>query len=98
VPTAPLSRTRPTDETGTTITFWAEPDIFETTVDYDFETLRTRFQQMAFLNKGLTLVPSSTSARRVDPDAVDEDVDGAGGVDADGPHAGEPAAAGPGAR
>ena len=43
-----------TDETGTTQTFWADPTIFETT-DYDFETLRARFQQMAFLNKGLSI-------------------------------------------
>ena len=37
--------------TGTSVTFWADPAIFETTT-YDFETLRSRFQQMAFLNKG----------------------------------------------
>ena len=42
------------DHTGTTQTFWADGDIFETT-DYDFETLRLRFQQMAFLNKGLKI-------------------------------------------
>lgn len=51
---APLERMEPSDETGTTITFWADPEIFET-VDYDFETIRARFQQMAFLNKGLTI-------------------------------------------
>ncbi|WSB05459.1 DNA topoisomerase (ATP-hydrolyzing) subunit B [Streptomyces sp. NBC_01794] len=54
VPTAPLSRNEPTDETGTTVTFWSDADIFETT-DYSFETLSRRFQEMAFLNKGLTL-------------------------------------------
>ena len=42
------------EKTGTTQTFWADPSIFETT-DYDFETLRARFQQMAFLNKGLSI-------------------------------------------
>ena len=47
-------RTRPTEETGTTVTFWADPDIFETT-EYSFETLSRRFQEMAFLNKGLTI-------------------------------------------
>ncbi len=41
-------------ETGTTITFWASDEIFETT-DYSFETLSTRFREMAFLNKGLTI-------------------------------------------
>jgi len=54
VPAADLSRDEATEETGTTVTFWASADIFETTV-YDFETLRARFQQMAFLNKGLTI-------------------------------------------
>ena len=54
IPLAPLSRVGTTDRTGTTVTFWANDEIFETTT-YDFETLRTRFQQMAFLNKGLTI-------------------------------------------
>jgi DNA gyrase subunit B len=54
-PVGPLVRGAPTDERGTTVTFWADPDIFETT-DYDFETLSRRFQEMGFLNRGLTLV------------------------------------------
>ncbi|MFE5240502.1 MULTISPECIES: DNA topoisomerase (ATP-hydrolyzing) subunit B [unclassified Streptomyces] len=54
VPTAPLARHEATEETGTTVTFWADGDVFETT-DYSFETLSRRFQEMAFLNKGLTL-------------------------------------------
>ncbi|MBJ3805922.1 DNA topoisomerase (ATP-hydrolyzing) subunit B [Streptomyces flavofungini] len=53
-PTAPLERHEATEETGTSVTFWADPDIFETT-DYSFETLARRFQEMAFLNKGLTI-------------------------------------------
>ena len=54
VPTGPLVRGEETSDTGTTITFWANADIFETT-DYSFETLSNRFREMAFLNKGLTL-------------------------------------------
>ena len=54
VPTGPLERGAQTDEHGTTQTFWANPDIFETT-HYDFETLRRRFRQMAFLNKDLRI-------------------------------------------
>jgi DNA gyrase subunit B len=54
VPQAPLERGEATDTTGTTVTFWADADIFETTY-YDFTTLARRFQEMAFLNKGLTL-------------------------------------------
>ncbi|MVO88884.1 DNA topoisomerase (ATP-hydrolyzing) subunit B [Streptomyces sp. p1417] len=53
-PTAPLERHEATDETGTSVTFWADGEIFETT-EYSFETLSRRFQEMAFLNKGLTI-------------------------------------------
>ncbi|MEU1973225.1 DNA topoisomerase (ATP-hydrolyzing) subunit B [Microbacterium sp. NPDC019599] len=54
VPLAPLERGEESTDTGTIITFWPDPEIFET-VDFDYETLRTRFQQMAFLNKGLRI-------------------------------------------
>ena len=43
------------ERTGTTITWYASPDIFETT-DYNLETIATRFREMAFLNKGLKIV------------------------------------------
>jgi DNA gyrase subunit B len=49
-----LRKGEKTKETGTTIRFWADPDVFETTV-YDFETIARRLQEMAFLNKGLTI-------------------------------------------
>jgi DNA gyrase subunit B len=54
VPDAPLAKGEKTDRTGTTIEFSPSADIFET-VDYDYETLRQRFQQMCFLNKGLKI-------------------------------------------
>jgi DNA gyrase subunit B len=53
-PIGEMTRGAPTGRTGTVITFWPNEEIFETT-DFDFETLRLRFQQMAFLNKGLTI-------------------------------------------
>lgn len=43
-----------TKKSGTTIRFWADPNVFETT-NYDFETVSRRLQEMAFLNKGLTI-------------------------------------------
>ncbi|MEU6944026.1 DNA topoisomerase (ATP-hydrolyzing) subunit B [Streptomyces sp. NPDC046316] len=73
-PTAPLAQHEETDETGTSVTFWSDPDIFETT-EYSFETLSRRFQEMAFLNKGLTitLTDERESAKATvgadDPDA-----------------------------
>ncbi|MDA8580275.1 DNA topoisomerase (ATP-hydrolyzing) subunit B [Pontimonas sp.] len=54
VPQGPLTESGKSAETGTTISFWPNSDIFET-VDFEYETLRTRFQQMAFLNKGLRI-------------------------------------------
>ncbi|MFJ3490243.1 DNA topoisomerase (ATP-hydrolyzing) subunit B [Leifsonia aquatica] len=54
VPQAPLEQGEASDRTGTTITFWPSAETFETTV-FDYDTLRTRFQQMAFLNKGLRI-------------------------------------------
>ena len=70
-PTAPLAQGQPMaddESTGTSVTFWADPAIFETTT-YDFETLRSRFQQMAFLNKGLKI--TLTDLRQLD-EAGDE--------------------------
>ena len=53
-PEAPLAKGEESDKTGTTITFWPDGSIFEAT-DFDYNTLRTRFQQTAFLNKGLRI-------------------------------------------
>ncbi len=49
----PLVEAGDTDETGSTVTFWADPDIFTETTEYSRETLHRRLQEMAFLNKGL---------------------------------------------
>ena len=65
VPAAGLSRDEASDETGTTVTFWASPDIFDSTT-YEYETLRARFQQMAFLNKGLTITLTDERPRAVE--------------------------------
>ena len=54
VPAGPVTRGEPTDETGTTVTFWPDPDIFEETI-WSFETLSRRLQEMAFLNRGLAI-------------------------------------------
>nr|WP_230322751.1 DNA topoisomerase (ATP-hydrolyzing) subunit B [Cellulomonas hominis] len=68
-PNGELRRGEATEETGTSQTFWADPSIFET-VEFDFETLRSRFQQMAFLNKGLQI--SLTDERPQHGDTEDE--------------------------
>jgi DNA gyrase subunit B len=53
-PTAPPKRGGSTRKRGTTVIFWADPSIFETT-SYSFETLSRRLQEMAFLNRGLRI-------------------------------------------
>lgn len=65
VPEADLVRGEATESTGTTVTFWASSEIFETT-DYSFETLSTRFREMAFLNRGLTIKLTDERTGRVD--------------------------------
>ena len=66
-PVTDLIKGEPTEDTGTTVTFWADPEIFET-IDYSFETLARRLQEMAFLNRGLAI--TLTDERQ---DAKDED-------------------------
>ncbi|CAN7144268.1 DNA topoisomerase (ATP-hydrolyzing) subunit B [Microbacterium foliorum] len=55
VPQQKLVKGEATDDTGTSITFWPDASIFTESIDFDYDTLRTRFQQMAFLNKGLRI-------------------------------------------
>jgi DNA gyrase subunit B len=45
----------PPDVTGTTILFQPDPEIFTETVEYNFETLRSRLRELAFLNRGLKI-------------------------------------------
>jgi DNA gyrase subunit B len=65
VPEGDLQRHEATDETGTTTTFWASNDVFETTT-YSFETLTSRFREMAFLNRGLEIVVRDERSRADD--------------------------------
>ena len=43
-----------TEKTGTNIRFYPDPEIFETT-EFNYDTLRIRFREMAFLNKGIKI-------------------------------------------
>ena len=46
----------PIERTGTTVTFKPDPSIFKETTVFDYDTLRKRIQELAFLNQGLTIV------------------------------------------
>ncbi|WP_432707637.1 DNA gyrase subunit B, partial [Nocardioides kribbensis] len=87
VPDGPLEQVRamePGERTGTTVTYWASPEIFETT-EYSLETIAARFREMAFLNKGLEIVlrderpAASDVADAVEDNTVDPDDEG--GID-----------------
>jgi DNA gyrase subunit B len=82
-PDADLAKVRDLEEgegTGTTVTYWPSPDIFETTT-YSLETITTRFREYAFLNKGLEIVVrderpfAEEIADAVADETVENDVD-----------------------
>ncbi|GLZ01632.1 DNA topoisomerase (ATP-hydrolyzing) subunit B [Actinoplanes sp. NBRC 103695] len=50
----PLEKGEETTKTGSTVQFWPDPTIFET-VEFDFQTIYRRLQEMAFLNRGLAI-------------------------------------------
>ena len=86
VPDGELEQVRPMEpgeSTGTTITYWASADIFETTT-YSLETITHRFREMAFLNKGLEIVirderPAAAEiADAVEDSTIDNAVDAVG--------------------
>ncbi|MPZ61155.1 MAG: DNA topoisomerase (ATP-hydrolyzing) subunit B [Propionibacteriales bacterium] len=90
VPDGPLARNEATERTGTTTTFWASPDIFETTT-YSFETLASRFREMAFLNKGLEIVvrdERATAEGIAEDGTAEESADGTADAVGEGPHGG----------
>ena len=64
-PQIPVTKGEATTSTGTTVTFYPSSEIFETT-DFSFETLSTRFREMAFLNKGLILSLTDNRTGHVD--------------------------------
>ncbi|WP_090852159.1 DNA topoisomerase (ATP-hydrolyzing) subunit B [Nocardioides lianchengensis] len=84
VPDADLEQVRPLEpgeESGTTVTYWASPTIFETTT-YSLETITHRIREMAFLNKGLEIVvrddrpAAGDIAEAVADSTIDPEVDG----------------------
>ena len=70
--------------TGTTIRFWADPEIFETT-DYDYQTIARRLQEMAFLNKGLTieLIDERVTEEQLELEAIADAESGETALDAE---------------
>lgn len=65
VPDAPIKNVGTSTNTGTKVSFWPSAEIFDTTI-FSFEILSTRFREMAFLNRGLTISLTDERAGHVD--------------------------------
>jgi len=55
IPVKPMETGGTIDKRGTTVTFWADPEIFQETIVYDYNTVQTRLRELAFLNKGVRI-------------------------------------------
>ena len=65
VPSGPLKAIGDSESSGTKVSFWPSPEIFDTTI-FSFEVLSTRFREMAFLNRGLTITLTDERTGHVD--------------------------------
>lgn len=63
VPQAPLKEVGKTDKHGTKITFYPDADIFDT-IEFNYETMKVRLRELAFLNKGLVIKCSDSRPGR----------------------------------
>ena len=74
-PTSEVKVLGPSEETGTQIEFFPDPEIFET-VQFDYDMLRVRFREMAFLNKGIRIVLRDERGE----ESVEQDYEFEGGI------------------
>ena len=81
VPQGELVKGEATDATGTVQTFYPDPEIFDS-IEFDYETLRARFQQMAFLNKGLRITLTDERVQESN-EVVDDEIAGEGAAGED---------------
>ncbi|WP_417289825.1 DNA topoisomerase (ATP-hydrolyzing) subunit B [Corallibacter sp.] len=51
----PVKTVGDTDKTGTIVTFKPDPQIFQQTLEYNYDTLASRMRELAYLNKGITV-------------------------------------------
>jgi len=75
-PKAAVKKGKAAKRTGTTITFWADKEIFSETTEYSHATVASRLKEMAFLNKGLEI----KLVDERDPELEDEVFKYAGGL------------------
>ena len=77
----PLTVVGQTQETGSTVAFWADPDIFTETTRYTRETLHRRLQEMAFLNRGLAITLRDERVEGTDDEPSEERFHYPGGLE-----------------
>jgi DNA gyrase subunit B len=75
-PVGGLTKGKAAKRTGTTVTFWCDPEIFEETQTYDLATVSSRLREMAFLNSGVEF--RLADLRRAEP--VEESFQYRGGL------------------
>ncbi|WP_246678651.1 ATP-binding protein, partial [Mesorhizobium sp. B2-6-6] len=81
VPQGELVKGEATDATGTVQTFYPDAEIFDS-IEFDYETLRARFQQMAFLNRGLRITLTDERVQESN-EVVDDEIAGEGAAGED---------------
>ncbi|MDB2456351.1 DNA topoisomerase (ATP-hydrolyzing) subunit B [Flavobacteriaceae bacterium] len=55
-PQAPVQEIGTADKRGTSVTFKPDPEIFQQVLEYNYETLANRMRELAYLNKGITII------------------------------------------
>jgi len=55
-PVGPVKKIKPARRNGTTTTFWPSPKTFTETTTYDLQTVSSRLREMAFLNRGISII------------------------------------------
>ena len=76
-----LHKIGPAKGTGTSVTFWPDPEIFQETTIYDYDTLAARFREMSFLNKGLKITLIDERQTNEDGKPVKEVFQALGGLE-----------------
>ncbi|MBQ9068419.1 MAG: DNA topoisomerase (ATP-hydrolyzing) subunit B [Eggerthellaceae bacterium] len=75
-----LKKTGKSKKTGTRITFWADPEIFTETIEYEWDVLANRFREMAFLNKDLKITLTDERQKEEDGSPKTESFKYSGGI------------------
>ncbi len=68
----PVKTVGDSDKNGTIVTFKPDPQIFNQTLEYNYDTLASRLRELAFLNKGITVVLTDLRNKDEEGNAISE--------------------------